>query len=96
MLVFGQKAGLTLEMSAIHQTSQAKNVPYQPLLIKLVFSLLVNAEKNPVIFQKESSSVGPRQLHFTKMVVLDKMVVSGHNDYILIGKMVVFGQKWLY
>ena len=26
--------GLTLETSAIHQTSQAKNIPYQPLLIQ--------------------------------------------------------------
>ena len=25
---------LTLETSAIHQTSRAKNIPYQPLLIK--------------------------------------------------------------
>ena len=30
---------LPLEMSAIHQTSQAKSIPYQPLLIKPVFTL---------------------------------------------------------
>ena len=34
-----------LETSAIQQTSQAKNIPYQPLLIKPIFSLLANAEK---------------------------------------------------
>ena len=35
----------TLETSSIHQTSQAKNKPYQPLLIKPTFSLLTNEEK---------------------------------------------------
>ena len=28
---------------ATHQITQAKNIPYQPLLIKLVFSVLANA-----------------------------------------------------
>ena len=35
----------TLETSSIHQTSQVKNKPYQPLLIKSTFSLLANEEK---------------------------------------------------
>ena len=36
--------GLTLETLAIqHQTPQAKNIPYQPLLLKPIFSLLTNA-----------------------------------------------------
>ena len=55
--------GLTLETSATHHIPQAKNIRYQLLLIKPVFSLLANAEKtvfsklvfpcskkNPVIF----------------------------------------------
>ena len=37
--------GLTLETSATNQTPQAKKIPYQPLLIKPIFSLLANAEK---------------------------------------------------
>ena len=37
--------GLMLETSATHQIPQAKNIPYQPLLIKPVFSLLANEEK---------------------------------------------------
>ena len=36
--------------SATHQIAQAKSIPYQPFLIKPVFSLLANAEKNPVFF----------------------------------------------
>ena len=37
----------------ISQTSepQAKNIPYQPLLIKPIFNLLTNAEKNRVFFK---------------------------------------------
>ena len=46
---------LTLETSAIYKTLQAKNIPCQPLLIKPVFSLFVNAEK--AVFQNLSSSV---------------------------------------
>ena len=41
---------LTLETSAIHQISQAKNIPYQLLLIKPIFSLLANAEKTCSFF----------------------------------------------
>ena len=37
--------GLTLETSATHFIPQANNIPYQPLLIKPVFSLLAKAEK---------------------------------------------------
>ena len=40
-----------LETLAIHQTSQVKNIPYQPLLIKPILSLLAIAEK------KQSSSI---------------------------------------
>ena len=36
---------LTVETSAVHQTSQAKNIPYQPLLIKPIIGLFANAEK---------------------------------------------------
>ena len=43
--------GLTLETSAKHHIPQAKNIPYQPLLIKPIFSVLAHAEKNPVFFQ---------------------------------------------
>ena len=39
---------LTLEMSATHHIPQAKNIPYQYLLIKPVFSLLAKAEKDSV------------------------------------------------
>ena len=38
--------GLTLETSAIHQTSRAKNIPYQLLLTKAYYCLLANAEKS--------------------------------------------------
>ena len=31
--------GLTLETSAAHYIPQVKNIPYQPLLIKLIFNL---------------------------------------------------------
>ena len=41
--------GLTLEMSATHHIQQAQNMPYQPLLIKPVFSLLAHAEKTVFI-----------------------------------------------
>ena len=40
--------GLTIEMSATHHIPPAKNTPYQPLLIKPIFSLLVNTEKTVV------------------------------------------------
>ena len=36
--------GLTLEMLAKHHIPQAKNITYQPLLIKPVFSVLAHAE----------------------------------------------------
>ena len=42
--------GLTVETSATHHIPQAKNIPYQPLLIKPVFNLLAKAEKK-VFFQ---------------------------------------------
>ena len=42
--------GLTLETPATHYIPQAKNISYQPLLIKPIFSLLANVEKN-VFFQ---------------------------------------------
>ena len=35
----------TEELWATHYISQAKNIPYQPLLIKPIFSLLAHAEK---------------------------------------------------
>ena len=37
--------GLTLETSAKHHIPQATNIPYQPLFIKPIFSVLVHAEK---------------------------------------------------
>ena len=37
--------GLTLETSAKHQIPQVKNIPYQPLLITSIFSVLAHAEK---------------------------------------------------
>ena len=37
--------GLTLNTSAKHHIPQAKNIPYQPLLIKPIFSVLAHAEK---------------------------------------------------
>ena len=37
--------GLTLETSAKHHIPQATNLPYQPLLIKPIFSVLAHAEK---------------------------------------------------
>ena len=37
--------GLTLETSAKHHIPQATNIPYQPLLIKPIFSVLAHAEK---------------------------------------------------
>ena len=46
--------GLTLETSATHHIPQAKNIPYQPLLIKPTFSLLANTEKqffSKLVFQ---------------------------------------------
>ena len=48
--------GLTLEMSAKHQIPRAKNIPYQPLLIKTIFSVLAHAEK-PGFFFKTSLPV---------------------------------------
>ena len=51
---------LTLETSATHQTPEAKNIPYQPLLVKPAFSLLANAEKTGIfsklVFQCWSST----------------------------------------
>ena len=53
-----RRANNTRNVSYIHQIPQAKNIPYQPLLIKPVFSLLENAEKKTVfsklIFQLKS------------------------------------------
>ena len=46
---------LTLETSAIHQISQAKNIPYQLLLIKPIFSLLANAGKTCSLFFKTAN-----------------------------------------
>ena len=43
--------GLTLETSAKHHILQATNIPYQPLLIKLIFSVLAHEEKNFVFFK---------------------------------------------
>ena len=37
--------GLTLKTSAKHHIPQAKNIQYQPLLIKPIFSVLAHAEK---------------------------------------------------
>ena len=37
---------LTLETSAKHYIPQAKNIPYQPLLIKPIFSVLAHAENS--------------------------------------------------
>ena len=42
---FCSDEGLTLETSAKHHIAQATNIPYQPLLIKLIFSVLAHAEK---------------------------------------------------
>ena len=42
--------GLTLETSAIRHIRQAKNKPYQPLLIKPIFSVLSHTEKT--VFSK--------------------------------------------
>ena len=41
--------GLTLETSAKHHIPQAKNIPYQPLLIKPIFSVLAHTEENSFI-----------------------------------------------
>ena len=38
--------GLELETPAIHHISQATNIPYQPLLIKPIFSVLAHAENS--------------------------------------------------
>ena len=37
--------GLTLETSSKHHIPQATNIPYQPLLIKPIFNVLVHGEK---------------------------------------------------
>ena len=42
--------GLTLEMSAKHHIPKATNIPYQPLLIKSIFSVLAHAKQQ--IFSK--------------------------------------------
>ena len=39
------ESGLTLETSVKHHIPQAKNIPYQPLLINPIFSVLAHAEK---------------------------------------------------
>ena len=44
--------GLTLETPAKHHIPQATNIPYQPLLIKPIFSVLAHAEKH--VFFKTS------------------------------------------
>ena len=47
--------GLTLEMSAKHHIPQAKNMPYQPLLTKPIFSVLTHEEKqlfSKLVFQR--------------------------------------------
>ena len=46
--------GLTLETSAKHHIPQATNIPYQPLLIKPISSVLAHAEKqffSKLVFQ---------------------------------------------
>ena len=37
--------GLTLETSAKYHIPQATNIPYQPLLVKPIFSVLAHAKK---------------------------------------------------
>ena len=48
--------GLTLETSSKHHNPQAKNTPYQPLLIKPTFSVLAHAEKQRLEVTAEKSS----------------------------------------
>ena len=47
--------GLTLETSAKHHILQATNIPYQPLLIKPIFSVLAHGRKT--VFFKTSLRV---------------------------------------
>ena len=50
--------GLMLETSALHQTSQAKNIPCQPLLIKPIFSFYSPVQKKfETVFLKASLTV---------------------------------------
>ena len=51
--------GLMLETSAKHHIPQAKNILYQPLLIKPIFSILAHAEKqffSKLVFQYDKNS----------------------------------------
>ena len=53
--------GLTLQTSAKHHIPQAKNILYQPLLIKLIFNVLAHAEKqffSKLVFQNLRFSPG--------------------------------------
>ena len=59
--------GLTLETSATPQIPLAKNIPYQPLLIKPVFSLLANAEKT-VLFKTSHSQKRLLITKFTQQI----------------------------
>ena len=47
--------GLTLETSVVHQTSRAKNMPYQPLLIKNPFTAHSPTQEKQDFFQNWSS-----------------------------------------
>ena len=65
-----QTEGLTLETAATHYIPQAKNIPYQPLLIKPIFSLLANAEKT-VLFKTSLPKFGELCETLCKMVSCD-------------------------
>ena len=58
---------LTLETSAKNHIRQAKNIPYQPLLIKSIFGILTHAEKQ---FFSKLVFHGPLKQHLVGYIVL--------------------------
>ena len=66
--------GLTLLTSAKHHIPQATNTPYQPLLIKPIFSVLAHAEKQ--FFFKTSLPVFIEREGWERVPLLKEMFVS--------------------
>ena len=61
--------GLTLETSVVHQTSRAKNMPYQPLLIKTHLQLTHQRRKNRIFFK-------------TGLLCCIPQIYSGRSDHV--------------
>ena len=71
----------TLETSAIHQTSRAKNVLYQPVLIKPIFILLTNPEKTGFFFKKKIVFQSTSRVHKKSRNVATHTTIPKTEDF---------------